>query len=1131
MRKKNFHPLQRLCVVKRRSMRHLAFALLLPATPLFAQRVNISMNNAPLERVCKELEKQTGYYFVYPQNMRDSGPQVSVQLKDADVNTALQRVFESTPYHYEVTDKVVSVNTAPAVKTPLVAFSGPGKDTLVITLKGILLGNVGSVPLANASVSTSYTHKTTLTNLKGEFELKGVKLGEEVIVSYIGYEKARKVIADTSMYILMKPAENQLDKVVVKAYGVTSKRLNTGNIASISGKELEGIPTQNPLLALVGRVPGLEISQTGASPSSPMRVTVRGRNSLNNLISSDPLFVIDGVPQTVLDLSAKQTGLSNQVITSNGLDQGLGLGLNVMFGLNANDIESIEVLKDAGATAIYGSRGANGVILITTKKIKGGRTRFSVNAQEGITSAVKYQDLLNTKDYLAMRRQAYAAAGFTPNNVVGSAGYAPEFFAADTTRDINWQHYMFGHTGLYTSISPQLTGGSDYAGYMLSASFTNQTDIKPSNSKDQSASVLMKVNANSPDNKLVSSFSVLYMNTKNTALGAIANSGLQAPVMPDPYDSLGNLNYAAYKKMGNAYFPFGGLKQYVALSTNRINASFNIGYTLLPGLELSTEVGYNFSVSNGDRVDPVVSKAAKEISGTPAVGDHNVSNTQINNLIVEPKARWNKSVGDGVLTVLLGATYQGNTTRTSLITGAGYKNDDLINSIEAAPSTSISASSGQYKYAGAFTGIDYVLANKYILNLTGRRDGSSRFGPGKQFGDFWSAGAGWILSEEPWVQKALPKAVTFLKLRSSYGTTGGDGVGDYQYLAQWAYQRASNTAHITPVYNGVNPIMVSLAANDQFHWQTNKKLEIGLETGFFNNLSVVVDWYRNRCDDQLLGYPLPSFTGFSSITANSVANVQNSGWDLVVSATPVRTPNVNWSVTGNVNIQRNKLISYPGLDLSPYATVYHVGQSLSATPLYHYLGTGADGKFQYLDRNHDGIISYNSSVIPGTGTDDRVVYINTDSKYSAGFSTNFRYKGWSINPAFSFRRVALPVNYPDGRSISDISYWQWQHSWTPQNPGALMPAITADPLGDEQAKFSMSDRKYAMTNILRMNSFRLIWTSQSEKLVRHKISLLSFNVSANNLLLITNYKAGIDPELPISDPSVRTVTVGCNVSF
>jgi TonB-linked SusC/RagA family outer membrane protein len=1111
---------------------YLFLAAMMPAT-LFAQRVTLSVNKTPLEKVCKEVERQTGYYFVYSKDLRDTDQKITVDLKNAEVNTALQQIFERTPFRYEVTNKVVSVNTTPKpAHTEKIAAT---KDTLTITVKGRLYTNLDVTPLENASVSSSFSKRTTLTNEKGEFELKGVYLGEEIIVSYVGYQKHHEVIMGPIMTIFLKTSNNVLDQVVVKAYGTTSKRFNTSNIVTVSGKDLQDLPVQNPLLALEGRVPGLQITRANSSPTSPIKIEIRGRNSINKYISSEPLYIIDGVPQTVMDLQQnfKSDGSTpNANIISYGLDQSMGMGQSPIFGLSPNDIESIEVLKDAGATAIYGSRGANGVILITTKKVKPGNSKFSLSMSQGVKNAVRYQPFLHTSDFVAMRKEAYANAGLTPSKVPGTPGYAPEIMVADTNRYTDWQKYMYGGTGLYTSVNPQLSGGTQNSSYLVSASYTKQTDITPANASTQSASVLLKLDNHSNNNKLKTGISVFYLNSTNKGLGSLNQLTSLPPNAPDAFDSLGNLNFAAYRRAG-IEFPFAALKETNTSQTSRINAGFNIGYTLAKGLEISTQIGYNMSNNKGGNIIPVASKDPHAANGSLPTGLNAMGTTDVNNLSVEPQLNWNKSLGHGILNVLVGGTYQSNTTRSTNIRGLNYLSDDMINAIGAAPSLIAKNQSGQYKYIGAFSGINYTLSDKYMFNLSGRRDGSSRFGAGKQFGNFWAVGAGWIISEEAWAKSLLPKAVSFLKLRSSYGLTGSDGVGDYQYLSQWAYVIANNSGtQIISDYNGVVPIMETLAANDEFHWQTNKQLEVGLEFSFFDKLNFTTDWYQNRCNNQLLGYPLPFFTGFNSITANSVANVQNSGWDFAANTMVLQTTNVSWNINLNFNIQRNKLLSYPGLELSPYATIYRIGASLNNQALFHYLGVDPKtGLGNYLDLNHDGQINNNPSIAPGTGNDDRGVFMDLNPVFSGGFSTAFRYKNWSINPSFSFKRGYQSIGYNEtGNNKINISAWQYHHRWTPTNNEALLPPLSALST-PELYRFLGSDRNYTMTNVLRLNSLRLSWAMPSVKAAKAHMSGLTFNLSADNLLLLTNYKASIDPDIPGNAPSLRTVTLGCNVSF
>ncbi len=304
---------------------------LLAALPLGAQTVNLTVRKAPIEKVCKEIEKQTGFYFVYAKDLKEKEFPVSVDLKNEKVENAIAKVFEGSPFRYEVIDKVVSVNTAARAKENSAA---PAEDTLHV--RGSVYGGMTALP--GASIMSTKTKKMVLSDTRGQYELKGVVKGEEIIVTFIGFEQKRMVVGDDrNIGFFLKPAANNLDNVVVKAYGTTSKRFNTGSISSISGKEIENIPIQNPLMALEGRVPGLTITRLSSDPSAAFKIEIRGRKNINPNIPSDPLIIIDNVPMTVLNLTTRSTqayNSSNNI--SLGLDQsGVSLnGISPFFGLN-----------------------------------------------------------------------------------------------------------------------------------------------------------------------------------------------------------------------------------------------------------------------------------------------------------------------------------------------------------------------------------------------------------------------------------------------------------------------------------------------------------------------------------------------------------------------------------------------------------------------------------------------------------------------------------------------------------------------------------------------------------------------------------------------------------------------------
>ncbi len=1089
----------------------------------YSQTVTLSVQSMPLEKVCKEIEKQTGYFFVYAKDLSEKKYLISLQVKNVQINEALQKLFSGLPYTYSLIDKVIVINTvkrtAPAA--PAATTAAPLVDT--ISVEGKVVNRQGE-PMVNASVMSSKTKRSAITDSRGNFKIKGLAAGEVLMVSYAGFKTHMVSPGKQPLFVVLEVAESELDKVVVQAYGTTSRRLTTSNIGVVTSKELQEQRTMNPLLALQGKVPGLEITPTSGYASGPVKVEIRGRSVVNPNFTSDPLYIIDGVPLTILDIGGTLRQ-GNTSVSRGAMQSGVSItgGQSPLFNLNMADIESMEVLKDADATAIYGSRGANGVILITTKKGKPGKNRINIDYSQGVNFVTRTWDMLNTSQYLAMRREAFKNDGITPT-VAPGPGYAPDLLLSDTTRNIDWQHYLWGHLAQWTNIQTDYSGGTALSTFRIGAGYNRSKDITTTSGADQKTSFSLNFMTHSLDNKFNFSLGANYASSMSNMNNLSGVAG-EPPIAPPVYDSSGNLNFLAWKNL-NLSYPFGGLLQPYVSKSNFLTTNIELKYYILPGLVARSTIGYNMSDDLASNYQPLASQDTTGSSTSHKTGAALLGIDKANNLIVEPQVEYNLTSSVGRWNVLAGGTYQNNTTTSYKLQGGGYTDDALLYSMSNAPVQKIADLTGKYKYAGVFVRINYNLDNKYILNLNARRDGSSRFGPGKQFGNFGSVGAAWLLSEEGWATKILPGWVSFLKFRGSYGITGSDAVGDYQYLTQWG-----NTGALTN-YNGVAPLAPQIQANNNFHWQSNRKTEAGMDVGFIaDRINLQVVYYSNRCDNQLVAFPTPTFTGFSSVTANSPANVRNSGWESSLNANLISKKNFSWSVSFNIGINTNKLLSYPDLDKSPYFSMYKIGQPLTNLYLFKYLGVDPlTGSYVLEDHNHDGKISAGGNVSPGTVDDDRYIAVNMAPKYFGGFTQQFRYKNWYLSANFSYKKGIgnnfLKSSYAQ---LSNISQWEYDNRW--QKPGdiALAPKLTNAAVFSD---FSTSDGNYTDASFIRLRTVALSYGLPAALARKAHLSNLSFNINAQNLFVITKFKGG-DPEAGSfgSLPPTRTITAGISCSL
>ncbi len=569
----------------------LAFCLQVSARGDAQQRIAINVKNVSLQKLFAEIEKKTNYTFFYDVTILKETKLVTMIVKDATVEEILKQALAGQALEYTITDKTIFVKK----ERKAVAEAAP-MDTgrsATIKVKGVVLTDDGQ-PVSGANVTVKQTQRGTITNANGEFELSSAVAGSVLIFSFVGYAPQNFTVKDGSLIkVYMKVAQNDLDKAVVQAYGTTTQRLTTADIATVGAEEIEKQAFQNPLLDLQGKVAGLDVVQTSGFASAPIKIELRGRSAVGNF-PSDPLYLIDGVPLTVLDIGGDGGyPVSTGFLQTGGGFDGPANGQSPLFSLNPADIESIEVLKDADATAIYGSRGANGVILITTKKGKVGKTKLDMHVQEGVDRVTRFWSMLNTPQYLAVRREAFyndAYQGISPN-----MGNAYDMLVWDTTKYTDWQRAINGGMGNTTDAQVSLTGGDGRTTFRIAGGYNRTTEITTASGSDQQASASFNLSHASLDQRLTISFSSAFSYTESDMIG-IPGSIVFAPNAPSIYDSAGNLNYSGWDVSGR--YPFAGLKQPYSSKTSFLNSSLSLNYLIIRGLKLSTTLGYNDAQAN-----------------------------------------------------------------------------------------------------------------------------------------------------------------------------------------------------------------------------------------------------------------------------------------------------------------------------------------------------------------------------------------------------------------------------------------------------------------------------------------------------------------------------------------------------
>lgn len=993
----------------------------------------------------------------------------------------------------------------------LCAFSTFAQQTppTAKTVSGTVINHRGE-PLANANV-TIKSGRGTVTNAQGKFSLKNVSDDDDLSVSFIGYARQTIPVKRKSTFrIALQPAKNELDEVVVQGYGITSKRLATGNITTVSAEEIEKHPVTNPIRVLQGLVPGAVITNATGSSSSAIKIEIRGRNTINPAQVSEPLYIVDGVPMTILNLNAGSVNnyVGGTIISQGSIQSGVpskaGAGQSPFLGINPNDIESIEVLKDADATAIFGSRASNGVILITTKKGHAGKTHAEVRAFTGYSQVPRYYSLLNTQQYLKMREEALRNDGRPIN-----AQTAPDLVLWDTTRYTDWQKYSWGRLGNRLSTEATLSGGDVRTSFRAGAGYDYDKDIVTEKGGNHRGSFSLNLSHKSLNQKFGFIWSVVY---SISYIDIVNRPGavLLPPNAPPVYDNNGKLNYSEWRP---GSFPFGSLLETYISKTNFLNSNMTLSYEIIKGLTVSSSIGYNNSQNDQTSRVPI---ASQDPSLNPT-GSLRLGHTYFHNLILEPKIEYLAFISKGRLSILGGATVQQNKTEGYMNSGINYTSDLLLNSINSAPNKNLAEYNGEYKYSGVFGRINYNRGNKYLLNINIRRDGSSRFGAGQQFGNFGSAGAAWIFSEEKWIKNT--SFFSFGKLRASYGITGSDNIPDYAYLSRWRFGTNGT-------YNSNLPVTPVGFSDSLLQWEVNKKLEVSANLGFIKDkISLEVSWYRNRCDNQLVAFPTAAFTGFTSVISNTPAKVQNMGWEFILAAKIFDGQSFKWSLKSSMGINRNKLIDYPNLSQSPYKNRLVIGKSLSIQRFLHYIGVDPqNGEYLFEDFTKDGNIVL--------GEDDTYL-LNMSPKFDGGVTSNFTWENWELGIFFYFRKqkgtdimVASGVPGVMVNQGTDVLN-RWQKPGDITNTGKFTTLST--PNGNFY--YTYSDARVSDASFIRLQNISLSYQFPGTVKERLRLANLKIYFRAENLFFFTKYK-GIDPEVQTlgSMPYPRILTAGfvCN---
>ena len=1033
-----------------------------------AQTVTLSGKNLSLEKVFKEIKKQTGYDFWYENKLLQRAGKINVELKNVPLEEALESCLQNQPLSWSVVGKIIVLKE----KDQVVNVSQPAPPP-PLEVSGSVKNEKGE-PIVNASVIVKGTTIGVKSSETGDFRISVPDNTMTLVISSIGYENLEvKVSSAERIDVTLKIRPTTEEEIVVIGYGTVRKSDLTGSVGSVSKKELTAYPVTDAVMGLQGKTTGVRVVQNSGAPGAPVTVRIRGGNSL--LGGNEPLYVVDGFPLT-----------------------------GSPSAINPNDIESIEVLKDASATAIYGSRGANGVVMITTKKGKAGRTAVTFDSYYATQKIGKTIELMNAKEFAELANERAA------NDAVATPFFTPAQIAS-FGEGTNWQDQLF-RTAPMQNHSVNATGGNESTQYSVSGNYLDQDGIiKGSGLRRES----LRANLNQKiSDKFTISFNTTLTNADLSQIdvngqkgGTVLSAVLVAPPTVAPFDANGN-----YSPVRIYPFSPNELRNPLAMALERkqnaktryVLAGTALMYEPIKSLVLKSSFGVESTSSREDIY------SSRVLDNTPT-GLANVTALDWTNVLNENTVSYSKQVAQNQNINLLGGfTYQQFNAKnfgTGNVTGFPLDQLGTDNlSSGSVPGAPLSAAS-KWTLISYLARINYSFKNTYLLTASIRADGSSRFGNGNKWGYFPSAAFAWRAGNEDFVKNI--RSISDLKFRVSWGITGSTAVDPYQTLNTLI---AFRTAFNDQLYIGYAPSSPNLA-NPDLKWETTSQIDAGFDLGLIQNrLSITFDYYYKKTKDLLANSPLPFSSGFSSVVKN-IGKIENKGIELGLNAKLLNNA-FRWDVNANISKNKSKVLELSGgsdvfgatipQPLAVPVNLVRVGEPVGV--FYGYLEDGLDANGAIKFKDLDGVAGITNA--------DRTIIGDPNPDFFYNFGSTMGYKNFELNALFQgvegadiFNVNATAVGnsfYFGENQLKEVYNNHWSAS--KPDPNAKYPKISAKTL------FKESDRFVEDGSFLRLKNIQLAYNFPVSLLGAKWVKGLQLYVSGQNLWTSTKY-SWYDPEV------------------
>ena len=1075
----------------------LAMAHRTRAQEVLNRTISIRGEKLELKEVLNQIEKEARVKFVYSTKIKSS-QRVSLNVTNRRLASVLDEVLKPIEIDYEVIENRILLRRSKHETDESTGFI-PREITLPVDRQ--VTGRVtdeNNSGLPGVSIVLKGTQRGTTTNTEGRFEMNIPETGSPLLVfSFVGYTSQEVAVgSQNNLSVSMVPENKLLNEVVVIGYGAVKRKDLTGAVAQIDSKEIDAFPVADVQQALRGRAPGVRVIQTSGQPGSSVQVQVRGGNSF--LGNNNPLYVVDGFPLT------------------GGIDF-----------LNPSDIASIDILKDASATAIYGARGANGVVIITTRQGKEGRSRVSLDSYYGFQNVAKRFDLMNGAQFAEIANEQLVNDGRQP------------YFTSTDFANTDWQDQIFQTAPIQNHVLT-FTGGNAKTRYSVSGNYFAQDGIILNSGTDR-GSFRFGLDQTVSDRF---SFSTHFVGSRFTFNNNRANNGhrgnniLSSAIVAPPTVPVRdqNGNYSSVTP-----YPFGpNVLQHPLLYSELLDqqkrtsllADFSATFKLTDELSFKTLLGTEQVFNEGNFYSPTTL-----ILSSPG-GNANTSFGRGVSYLNENILTYTKAFDRSTLNAVAGFTWQNSTNNSNNQGGSGFLNDILQNNnLGAAEVTNPNSSSySEWALLSWLGRVNYSLMDKFLFTVSARADGSSRFGANNKWGFFPSGAFAYKLSEEAFMKNI--KQISSMKLRVSYGETGSTTLSPFQSLNRLGVTRA--TFGKSDVI-GFAPVALP---NDNLKWETTAQFNVGLDAGLFNErVRITLDYYKKTTTDLLAQVTLPGSAGFNSIVTN-LGEIQNSGFEFGVGADLVDKA-FRWDIFAQMSTNKNKIIDIGGSDIFgsgislPFGSPINLareGQPLGL--FYGFKEDGLDdkGQIKYVDLNNDGVISNSDQTIIGNPYPDYIFSINNNFSYK-NFELNIFLEGTQGNDLFFATGGSISNSFNTGENqLVDV----YNNRWRPDspNPNALYPKISVG------SNFRVSDRFVMDGSYMRIKNVRLAYNVPVSDLNIRWMQGLQLYASAQNLLTFTSYP-GLDPEVNTRSgtgdlrigidetgyPAARTFTFGLKLGF